>query len=277
MAAYGAFGTFASGIGSINPPFIWFIITVSIGIVSCAVQIFYAHRIYILSWSKPIAVVICMMAIGQCAGSFLVAIEAFRSDKFFHPTSDEERAGHIVFDSLSAACDVTIAVCMLFYLSRAETTIKPTQALLSRIIRLSIGTGALTAVVSIIDLALYFGSHRVAGSYSSTTSLIMGKLYSNSAMVVFNSRSSLFTGQNGREVTDIILSTEFRRTPTQDVSYPQFEHTLVAKKRSQSMTTASRKPWNYDQPSAPSPRSPISPVSNIEVHFTQETTISASD
>jgi len=67
---------------------------------------------------------------------------------------------------------------------------KSTQTMVSRILQITIGTGALTATVAIVDLALFLADYK-RGSLFMTPCAVLGKLYSNSMMVLFNSRISI--------------------------------------------------------------------------------------
>jgi Family of unknown function (DUF6534) len=65
------------------------------------------------------------------------------------------------------------------------------------VIRLTIETGTVTALAAIIDLAFYLsqpnGLHQVSG-------IILGKLYTNTLLVLFNNRILANKGLNESEV-----------------------------------------------------------------------------
>ncbi|KIJ36587.1 hypothetical protein M422DRAFT_124423, partial [Sphaerobolus stellatus SS14] len=97
----------------------------------------------------------------------------------------------------SAACDVTIAISMTYYLSRKETHLKRTSAVINRLIRLTIETGSLTATVAIVDITLYLVfPHQ---DYHTAPALTLAKLYSNTLLVVFNSRLRIVGGRGSDE------------------------------------------------------------------------------
>ena len=90
---------------------------------------------------------------------------------------------------------------------------KSTQTMVSRILRITIGTGALTATVAIMDLALYLADYK-RGSLFMTPLAMLGKLYSNSMMVLFNSRISItrreFGNMRASQDSDPKCSTNIR-------------------------------------------------------------------
>ena len=58
--------------------------------------------------------------------------------------------------------------------------------MLTRVIRLTLGAGFLTATVAIVDLTLFLVFRQ--NNYHTTPALVLAKLYSNSLLVQFNSR-----------------------------------------------------------------------------------------
>lgn len=108
-------------------------------------------------------------------------------------------------------------------LSRCKTAVRQTHNLIVKVTRLTIGTGALTgtvinslsiasivnillklATVAIVDLGLYYGKSR-AGFFV-TAAVILGKMYSNSMMVMLNSRAIIMDGRSAPEVMALSFS-----------------------------------------------------------------------
>ena len=101
-------------------------------------------------------------------------------------------------------CDVMIAVSMtfavsdfvradsdslmtvVFQLTRYDTSFRKTADLVNKLIRLTVETGALTATIAVVDLILFLAVPNT--DYHITPALILAKLYSNSLLVVLNSR-----------------------------------------------------------------------------------------
>ncbi|KAF8902562.1 hypothetical protein CPB84DRAFT_1846214 [Gymnopilus junonius] len=210
-----AFHGFAEGFGNVlfldEIGTIWFSVPIMSGIVAFVAQTFYAYRISILAQSKIVASFIVLLAVIQLGGSIATGVESkeavfnsqFLGKKSFITTG--------IWNGGSALCDIIIAVCMTVYvshvyfkfdlelkvafkLSRRNTGMKHTSLLLKKIIRLTIETGSLTAVIALLNfiLALLPGHP----TYYMTTAGILGKLYSNSMMAVFNSRMKIGADNN---------------------------------------------------------------------------------
>jgi len=111
-----------------------------------------------------------------------------------------------VWLSCSAATDIMIAVCMTYHLSIRDTGFPQTHALVSKLTRLIIETGSLTAVVALTTLILFFvfPGHL----YYSTTAVILPMMYGNTILVVLNSRFDILGGRSTyKSAADVIIST----------------------------------------------------------------------
>ncbi|KDR68212.1 hypothetical protein GALMADRAFT_257235 [Galerina marginata CBS 339.88] len=198
MLTYSGFRTFAYGFGNIfylnEVDILWFSVPIMSGIIGFITQTFYAYRVSVLAQSKRIASVIMLLAVLQFVGAILTALDARDSVywSLFLKRKSFISAG--IWEGGSAACDVLIAIAMTYYLKRRETGHKQTQVLLSKLVRLTIETGTLTATVAIITLVLTFLPSRK--TYYQTSVSLLGKLYSNSMLVAFNSRIQ-FSNSNG--------------------------------------------------------------------------------
>ncbi|KAJ3505537.1 hypothetical protein NLJ89_g7362 [Agrocybe chaxingu] len=188
-----AFHGFAEGFGNLlfldEIGTIWFSVPIMSGIVAFMAQTFYAYRISVLAQSKIVASFIVVLALVQLAGSIATGVESKRAvfNSKFLGTRSYITTG--IWNGGSALCDLIIAICMTIYLTRRNTGMKQTQQVVRKIIRLTIETGSLTAVIAILNfiLALLPGHP----TYYMATAGILGKLYSNSMLAVFNSRMRL--------------------------------------------------------------------------------------
>ncbi|KAK0454286.1 hypothetical protein EV421DRAFT_1940917 [Armillaria borealis] len=92
----------------------------------------------------------------------------------------------------SALCDIVIAICMTYYLTRHNTSFRQTRILVTKLIRLTIETGSVTAVVALLNLILFFAfPHQ---TFYGTPAIIMPKLYANTVYMVLNSRIQIVGG-----------------------------------------------------------------------------------
>jgi len=163
-------------------------------IIGGVVQLFFCWRIWNLSKSKILVGILCLIAVVQCAGGVIAGVRSIIINNVV-----TMRQSQIVYLSLtfggSALVDTMIALAMTWLLLKhkntmasggfAPTTNKGGDAF-SRIVRLIIETNTLTATFAITSFVLFLASP--------TTSLFMippyalGKLYSNTLLVVFNNR-----------------------------------------------------------------------------------------
>ncbi|KDR72270.1 hypothetical protein GALMADRAFT_253096 [Galerina marginata CBS 339.88] len=193
-----AFRTFAFGFG--NPAILnevdilWFSVSIMGGMVAFVAQSFYAYRIMVLSSSKIVAGLIMLLACFSLAGAIAIGVQTKNAVLFSNLPGRSSFITAGIWEGGSAACDVLIAVSMTYYLNRYDSQVKQTKALVRKITRLTIETGALTAAVAILTLILTFLPGHP--TYYQTTISVLGKLYSNSMMASFNSRANLGSSES---------------------------------------------------------------------------------
>ncbi|KAF8963785.1 hypothetical protein BDZ97DRAFT_2012375 [Flammula alnicola] len=212
-----AFRSFAKGFG--NPQvldqvdILWFSVPIMSGMVAFIGQSFYAYRISVLAQTKYIAAIIMLFAFIQLAAAIAIGIQTKQAVLFSHflKTNSFVTAG--IAGGASAACDIIIAISMTYYLRRGDTGIKETQVLVSRIIRLTIETGTLTAAITIVGLILTVLPGRT--TYYQTSVGVVAKVYSNSMMVVFNSRMRISCVDSSSTAHEVPLPLSFMK-PTSD-------------------------------------------------------------
>ncbi|KAK0196000.1 hypothetical protein F5146DRAFT_1133456 [Armillaria mellea] len=167
LVAYNAFAAFGYGFGDLEAlagiHFNWLSVPIMVAIGAFLGQSFYAYRIFILSKSQIVpALVICM----SLASSVATISKQLTSLKFIIGRHPFPWRGY-------ALCDIVIAICMTYYLMRSNTGFHCTEILVTKLIRLTIETGSLTAVVALAILVLFvaFPDH---GYYATLTFIIMG-------------------------------------------------------------------------------------------------------
>ncbi|KAE9403047.1 hypothetical protein BT96DRAFT_990691 [Gymnopus androsaceus JB14] len=165
------------------------------GLSSTWVQFFFAWRIYILGqgsyhfvW-KIIVTIICTVSLAQgIAGAisgikFLSINDIQKFNLIYGPAA--------TWLAASAAADVMIAVSMVILLLSAKKRIKNlntnTEAVLTRLIHLTVKTGAVTAITAVVDLGVFLGQPQT--NLYLLMSLILGKLYTNTLYATLNSRA----------------------------------------------------------------------------------------
>ncbi|KAF8588253.1 hypothetical protein K439DRAFT_1406554 [Ramaria rubella] len=169
-----------------SPQLLWIDIPIMSGIVSACVQSFFAWRITLLSKSWLLGAFICTISVMQAVGAIITGVIAFT-------TNDDSELQYKTFKSCtvwlggSAACDMLIASCMVYFCQKSHTSYNTTtDRLLSRLVRLTVQTGMLTASVAIVDLVLFLSFRN--NNLHFAPALVLAKMYTNSIMTVFNNR-----------------------------------------------------------------------------------------
>ncbi|KAJ7765072.1 hypothetical protein DFH07DRAFT_372905 [Mycena maculata] len=127
--------------------------SVLIAIVSTPIQSFAAWRISVITGSYIIPVLIWMLSLCSGASGILVSIMVMMKPEF-------RQFGDFTLDVTiwlvsSAACDIIIAVAMTYALWTRKTGFGEIDGQINRIVRLTVETGALTAVVALADVLLF--------------------------------------------------------------------------------------------------------------------------
>ncbi|KAF9563235.1 hypothetical protein CPC08DRAFT_336089 [Agrocybe pediades] len=201
--------TYGDGFGNmaiLTEPFIlWFSVPIMSACISFVVQAAYAYRIKLLSKSWVAPCIIFFLAITQWAGGVATGILAHQAHDLTHFLSQGTFITLGVWNVGSALCDILIAGFMTYFLSREKTQRKTTQRTVQRLIRLIIETGTVTAMLSIINLVLCLLPSKP--TYYQVTLGLLAKSYSNSLMVVFNSRIKPGHNEAARDETEGPFST----------------------------------------------------------------------
>ncbi|KAK0444993.1 uncharacterized protein EV420DRAFT_1768101 [Desarmillaria tabescens] len=186
----------------------WFSVPILSGFVGCVSQLFYAWRMYKFSKkARWMSVTLSMIAFIQFAAAIACGIEGRRYDHYSDLRMDpKDRMDTMIWLGGSALCDTAIALCMTYLLSRAHTGFKSTRILLSRLIRLTIETGTVTATLAVIDIALFqaYPNH----TYHTVPAICLVKVYSNTVLAVCNSRMTRRI-RGGREDATIDVCKSF--------------------------------------------------------------------
>ncbi|KAJ6580134.1 hypothetical protein DFH09DRAFT_325254 [Mycena vulgaris] len=210
-----AFATFGYGFGDVSAVtqlrLAWLTIPIMGGLVAFIGQSFYAYRIYMLSksWFIPAFIVTLSLisAVAACtSGTF--GREVGNAARL---TTAETTVASGIWLSASCASDIVIAGCMTYYLSTVDSAFRKTRVFLSKLIRLTIETGSVTAVATLTTLGLFYGFPD--RSYDFVPAFIIPTLYANAILVVLNARIRI-GGARGTYVSsmDMILTPTFPHT-----------------------------------------------------------------
>ncbi|KAH9064493.1 hypothetical protein EDB87DRAFT_1829200 [Lactarius vividus] len=175
---------FVAGFGNAerlwNPHFTPIDVPIIGAVISFVVQGYFCYRIWVLNKrSSWICWIIAVAAVTQSAGGIWASIEPLTVEKYAAP-----KAAICLWAISSALADVLIAVAMTLLLRRASGNFS--NFVLTRVVRLTIETNALTATLVITSLVLYVTfPNRIYYIYLVE---LWGKVYSNTLLVSLNNR-----------------------------------------------------------------------------------------
>ncbi|KAK0194336.1 hypothetical protein F5146DRAFT_431770 [Armillaria mellea] len=210
LVAHDAFAMFGSGFGDMEAltrmNFFWLIGPIMSAVASCVGEVFYAYRISIVSKSRIIPVFIICVSLISSVMAIIIGIRYYKVGDIAKLNNRRTNIAVGISCGATALCDILIAVSMTYYLMRRTAEFRRTRFLVTKIIRLTIETGSLTAVVALLSFVLFTAFPNRA--FFVTPGLIVPKLYANTIYMVLNSRFQIFGGRDTYvSPTDISIST----------------------------------------------------------------------
>ncbi|KAJ6528750.1 hypothetical protein DFH09DRAFT_1371166 [Mycena vulgaris] len=215
LITYDAFATFGYGFGDVSAVtklrLKWLTIPGIGGLVAFIGQSFYAYRIYLLSKSWFIPVFILALSLVSVVAAFLGSASGLEAQHVTGLTTAKNTAIAGVWLVSSCATDIIIAGCMAYYLSTVDSAYQQTRAFLSKLIRLTIETGSVTALATLTTLALFFAfPNRI---YNFVPALMIPTLYTNTVLAVLNARIRIVGGRGTYLSTiDMMVTPTFLHT-----------------------------------------------------------------
>ncbi|KIP12182.1 hypothetical protein PHLGIDRAFT_124344 [Phlebiopsis gigantea 11061_1 CR5-6] len=187
------FNTFAKHYGDRalldGAQFEWFAVPV---LIACVVQLYYAHRVRVLSGSRRLPVPIVVLAL-VAAVAGIVSGARFEQVGRFSLLQAKDSIFTGIWLAGDALCDMIIAALMSYLLLRNDHTLALPYAAARRLVHLTIETGALTACAALADALLFFALPH--STYHACAAMALAKLYSNALLVVLNSRLRIAGGR----------------------------------------------------------------------------------
>ncbi|KAF8960453.1 hypothetical protein BDZ97DRAFT_1665838 [Flammula alnicola] len=152
--------------------------------VSTPIQIFFAWRIKLLTKSNILALFIVTLSLVSLVGGSwttakIVEIKLFSRKPELHLPA-------LVWFLSACVCDVLITVVLVFTLSKRKTGFVATDDAISKIIRMTVQTGMLTAFFAVGDVVFFMSEH-----FNFLWDLSLSKLYANCLLSTLNARLSL--------------------------------------------------------------------------------------
>ncbi|KAJ7716836.1 hypothetical protein B0H16DRAFT_1898185 [Mycena metata] len=214
MVTADAFHWFVYGFGNpiqLDEPFFnpWDVPVLD-SVISLIVQAFYCWRIYFLR--KGVVIPVLILIPNSLRGS------GVRNYQIGHLSFSRE---YIVAETIwlagGAVADLAIAGVLSWILLSARNSSRPQyNSMLSRLIRLIVETNALTAGVAVVAIALFWGFP--GSALVSVPIAIIGKLYTNCLLALFNNRKREETAKSrdGHGLVSLRVSPNFALQKTSD-------------------------------------------------------------
>ncbi|KAJ7290261.1 hypothetical protein C8J57DRAFT_1114292 [Mycena rebaudengoi] len=164
----------------------WFSVPVVGSIIAAVGQNFFAYRIYILSSKIWIPGIIAILTIVQMGAGIWSGVQIYNAQKFSRLNMHMKTT--TVWLAASAVCDLIVVAATVLSLAKERNPEfrRQTNATVSRIIRLTVETGVVCAMFALLDLALFA---KFENNYHLAVCMPLSKIYSNSIMVILNSRA----------------------------------------------------------------------------------------
>ncbi|KAK0484829.1 hypothetical protein IW261DRAFT_1605035 [Armillaria novae-zelandiae] len=205
LAIHDAFATFGYGFGDIDTltrsNFNWLAVPIMSTVVACIGQVFYAYRIFIVSKSRIIPIFVICISLTSSVAATITGVYSFRAGELTRMSSQKTYITAGIWCGASALCDILIAICMTYYLMRRTTSFRRTRILVTKIIRLTIETGSVTAVVALLAFILFVAFPHEP--YHTAAALVLPYLYANAVYMVLNSRFEIIGGRGTYESSSI--------------------------------------------------------------------------
>ncbi|KXN86822.1 hypothetical protein AN958_09558 [Leucoagaricus sp. SymC.cos] len=155
--------------------------------ISTPIQLFFAWRIRLLTKQNVVAAIIALLSLVSLAGGLWTTI-LITIIKLFKRKPELHWPALMWFLSATIA-DVLITITLVINLSRRKTGFAATDDAISKIIRMTVQTGMLTALFAIGDVIFFMTLAKTALNF--IWDLALTKLYTNCLLSTLNARASL--------------------------------------------------------------------------------------
>ncbi|CAE6415308.1 unnamed protein product [Rhizoctonia solani] len=175
-------------------------------ILGSIAQVFFLERAYSATKSKIVLVVVGTIIAVSLGFGIASSVEFQRIVRLsLVPSIPVPIIGWL---TLTAVLDVLISAILIYTLLRVRTPFRKTEAVITKIIRVTMETSSVTASIAVINLVLYLALPGQA--YHLLPQLIMGKMYAISVMVTLSSRKDLQEIMSSPPTTSYYESTRGR-------------------------------------------------------------------
>jgi len=190
----------------------WFSVPVMGAIIASVCQTFYSWRIYKIGHNLYFPALIVLISAVQLAAGIWAGVEICIAKKFSLLQTHNLIATATWLAATSIA-DLLIVFGTIFFMRKSidpEFTSAKTNTIVSRLIMLIAETGVMCTLFALVDLFL-FASYKGTNWHLSVC-IELSKIYSNSILLIFNSRAHMGHGCNRTGNYSVNLSSSAFRT-----------------------------------------------------------------
>ncbi|KAF8835318.1 hypothetical protein BDN67DRAFT_975444 [Paxillus ammoniavirescens] len=173
-------------------------LTPSVLLVYCVtfmVQLFYAHRVWIISGrNKVITFIVVASTTAQLVFGLMLIAQAIHTPTLEALSTSKNTPWAA---TASATCDAMITSSVFYYLRPARTGVARRGNIISRLNFVFIQMGSLSFINSMAMVVLYFIQNQRFGQFlTSASGMILSRTYVNSMLAVLNARKPIRDQQN---------------------------------------------------------------------------------
>ncbi|KAF5358662.1 hypothetical protein D9758_007689 [Tetrapyrgos nigripes] len=174
------------------------------GAIALLVQQFYCYRIWILSKNWIITAFVSAFSWASLILLYVYTIETINFPSL--AALVEKKTLCTVLNSFGAVTDVVISMAMIYCLQTSKTGFKSTTGMINRLIAFTFSAGIPTSVCALLDVASLNSALGDTFVYMGWF-LLMGRFYTNSLLVMLNSREYIREGSSSSANDSIPLNT----------------------------------------------------------------------
>jgi len=209
-----------------NFPTLFMTEPIIIVLVSTPIQLFFARRIYKVTKSYWVPLIIVVLSLASCVGGLITGVKIEILKLFIK--KPELHWSALLWFLPSCVADLLITFTLVRSLSQRKTGFTTTDSMIDKLIRMTVQTGMVTAIFALGDVAFFLALPHTALNF--VWDLTLSKLYTNCLLSTLNARSTLLnnsqTGSSGPFRDPESLSRRqndfrFRNTQSGIMSAPQ--------------------------------------------------------
>ncbi|KAF7327224.1 hypothetical protein MKEN_00299500 [Mycena kentingensis (nom. inval.)] len=180
---------------------IWFSVVCLGPFIASIGQIFFAYRLYRIGGSVYVPMVVSGLSVFQLGAGLWTGVGIVNAGRF-----SLLQAHNVVPTSLwlasTSLCDLLIVFGMAYYLvrGRGDRAVLTRSSRITRVLYITVETGLLCAVFALVDLFLFASPSFRGQAYHLGVCIELSKVYSNSILLIFNSRATIAYPQNNSDI-----------------------------------------------------------------------------